>query len=629
MSDDEHGADHPGTDDEHRVTSAMAAFGAQVRPDPGAWDQIDARIDDRVVRSARSGRSVPGAGRRPLLGAAAAVVLLVVAGAVGVRARSTGDEVQVATAPIPESLSIVAVDTDGRLVELAADGTQQRVIYQPGATVSGEYSPLTGPIAVSPVDGTIYAERKAPVQCENTAGSLPVGQIVAISYDDGTTEVVAPVGGDPAVLPGGDRLAYVTSPDRQPCTTLAVAPVVEVVDLRTGAQGSFTPFDPLLLAERLRAEGTASGGVDPWVAPAPTVRDVAWHSDGTLLVLVQPAQQSSPAQVQRVTLDGALGPSTVETLDVGRTLPTGPAPEGSALYADSIEPLVGGGRFVVGGKVREHIVYPDSTEAFSVENVLDVFDTTFQPSDGDLIGTEVALHLDEATTGLIPLTVTGLSSDPTSGRLLVSVFGASAAGGNRLLLWDGSSLSVLGSGYQRAAWYRSPAPATPPPSGVDTLPTITTSLPPGAGTTSTSMHATTTMARSTTPPYPPTTLTPVDVVGTSERPDDAAAIVDAFRAFFERGDRAALEASGVLEPAFTEGEKTVPGGGQGVTVTIDAITFTGPESAEVRFRLDKDGSEFTAPTVGSAVFIDGRWKVSAATMCTLLSRVQIACPTVP
>jgi len=82
----------------------------------------------------------------------------------------------------------------------------------------------------------------------------------------------------------------------------------------------------------------------------------------------------------------------------------------------------------------------------------------------------------------------------------------------------------------------------------------------------------------------------------------------------------------VLEPALEEGAESVPAGGVGLTLTVTAIRFTGPDAAEVDFTLDKDGAYFTAATVGTAERIDGRWMVSAETMCTLVSRVGIACP---
>ena len=189
-----------------------------------------------------------------------------------------------------------------------------------------------------------------------------------------------------------------------------------------------------------------------------------------------------------------------------------------------------------------------------------------------------------------------------------------------LVVGEGSQSRVVASGVVSAAWVWSEArPIDTPPGTAEPVEvpdsTVTDSTVPEQDPTDGPLEDGQPDGEPSMPLAPD-----------RERTDDAVAIRDTFAAFFEQGDRSALEGSDVLEPSMQEGAESVPEGGVDVTVTIAAIRFTGTDEAEVDFLLDQSGRSFTAPTRGTAVRLDGRWLVSAATMCILLGRVQIPCP---
>jgi hypothetical protein len=224
-----------------------------------------------------------------------------------------------------------------------------------------------------------------------------------------------------------------------------------------------------------------------------------------------------------------------------------------------------------------------------------------------------------------------VSADPQTGaiaaaaRSWISVDGQPLPTGHEhdgiLVIWDGSQSYAVPGAYDSVAWVRVPTPipveeptTEPPAPGTTVLPatsvpSVATSIAPTVGT------------------EPPGVILDPTAGAPGDGSPEAAAVAQAYRDFFEQGARSALQGSGVLEPAIQSGSQTVDDGGKGVAVVFPGVRVTGDTTASVDFRLFQGTKEITAPTSGGAVFADGRWKVSAATMCTLLSRVSIPCPT--
>lgn len=637
---------------ERRLTDAMASFGDRVRPGSDGWERIGERLEDRSGRRhPRAGNR--GTGPRPVLVAAAIVVLVLITGSVVVTARSGGDDVQLAAGPTTEvgareRLAIVAVTDDGRLVELGPDGVERREIYRPQGVGVGA---LRGPISVSPIDGTTYVEWVRPeLMCGEEVGTHAVGEIVAIPFDGGPPTVIEPIGRVPAYDAVHNRIAFSAPPDGRPCADRSDPTMVVVQDL-----------DP----PGVRAELPMGDGSGSFAALSLWPIDVTWTTSGDgLRVLADHGRfvtriSVDEADVTMRRMDDLPVPGAMAIGDASTSEPPSPTPEDGpqdVVLAESIEALPseptdapGAERLLVSA-ARHEQSWVDLVGAVSVPigdvRVLEQVATPI-PSGPDgqagvTVESELAAQIDPTTTGTGPLWRSQVDRDPSSGLLLITASAVVAQTGvptpppagsmdlqfstsavpsvSLLFVQDATGVHQLRDGIVAAAWFRTsePTPASTSTTSVPPLEVAGTAVPAPVGTV--------------VDPLPSMPATGVDgphVVAGSERPGDAAAIVDAYRAFFEQGDQSALEGSGVLEPALDEGAKTVPNGGKGVTVTIDAISFRSDTEAEVRFRLDQSGNFFTAPAVGSAVVVDGRWKVSAATMCTLLSRVSIPCPTAP
>ncbi|HEY7137013.1 MAG TPA: hypothetical protein VIB48_18310 [Acidimicrobiia bacterium] len=58
---------------------------------------------------------------------------------------------------------------------------------------------------------------------------------------------------------------------------------------------------------------------------------------------------------------------------------------------------------------------------------------------------------------------------------------------------------------------------------------------------------------------------------------------------------------------------------------VDEVVFTTPTTAAVRYDILVPNDDFTN-RIGNAVFVDGAWKVSRATVCTDLSLAGVSCP---
>jgi len=55
------------------------------------------------------------------------------------------------------------------------------------------------------------------------------------------------------------------------------------------------------------------------------------------------------------------------------------------------------------------------------------------------------------------------------------------------------------------------------------------------------------------------------------------------------------------------------------------VVFTSPTKAAVRYDILIPNDNFTS-RIGNAIFVDGRWKVARATVCTDLSLAGVTCP---
>lgn len=139
--------------------------------------------------------------RRRVTGAI--IVLAVVGVAVGGLAVTGDDDVTVDTAETPTTPAIapgqaVALTTDGRLVELDADGGESATIAELGSYVD------SGGLAVAPDGNDIYLGFRTDDLSDCT------GEIRRVDTADGTWDVVATDADSPALSPDGTLLAYVT-----------------------------------------------------------------------------------------------------------------------------------------------------------------------------------------------------------------------------------------------------------------------------------------------------------------------------------------------------------------------------------------------------------------------------------
>jgi hypothetical protein len=90
--------------------------------------------------------------------------------------------------------------------------------------------------------------------------------------------------------------------------------------------------------------------------------------------------------------------------------------------------------------------------------------------------------------------------------------------------------------------------------------------------------------------------------------------------------RAAIDdPAGLDEPSRSA--ESGPYGAQvrSVVARVDRIVFTSPTTAAVAYELMVDGSPYAA-RAGDARLVDGRWKVTRATVCGDLALAQVTCP---
>jgi hypothetical protein len=603
------------TGTERRLTEAMASFAGGVRPEPGGWARIDDRLGECRGRSAGPGSPA----RRPVLVAAALLLVVALTAAVVVGARSGGDEAELVTAPATvegEELAIVAVVDGPRLVVLGLDGQERRELLRP---TGGEI--LWGDLAVSPEDAVVYVTRsRTSWACTEGVGE-GAPEIVAVPLDGGAPRVVVANAMRPTVDATTGRLAYLTTPSGNTCPN-NLRSAIGILDPTTGvservylhptdeepASGGATPVAVDLPSFGIGAVFWSASGDSVWVHAA---SDATVRTRALIRLPVDPAVPSfGPAEVAAsLADDGTDNLALMSSFDAWSSTPDGD----TFAAVGTADALQGPGLPVEVRRVAfDHPVGDPYTTYAGSELVA----TITPEADGRLFPGDV--DVDAATGDLLvratPFSLEEQLAAPQEPDEEVDVVYVT---GTHLYLVSGGSARLVATTVVGAAWIR--VPRTEPPAPV---PTSSTDVPAPP-------LETTTLPGTSVPPVPGTDPEGPPAAGDPDaepRTGPEAEVEQAYRDFFEQGDRSALEGSGVLEPALQEGSRTVPDGGKGVVVVFDDVTVTGPTTATVDFRLYQGTSEVTAPTSGSAVFVDGRWKVSAATMCTLIGRVGIACP---
>lgn len=87
-------------------------------------------------------------------------------------------------------------------------------------------------------------------------------------------------------------------------------------------------------------------------------------------------------------------------------------------------------------------------------------------------------------------------------------------------------------------------------------------------------------------------------------------------AFFENGDPALLEDGEELTEAIA-GLSALAPPPRTKSATVTAVEFNGPDDASITYDLIVDGAPALPGATGEAVLIDGVWKVSKNSFCTL------------
>ncbi len=131
-------------------------------------------------------------------------------------------------------------------------------------------------------------------------------------------------------------------------------------------------------------------------------------------------------------------------------------------------------------------------------------------------------------------------------------------------------------------------------------------------------------AECTPPPPAPPALPPAG----AEQPDDPtaakAAVTNTYQTVFTHGTDATLNASLIedsdsIKDALATTKANFPQAVDTVTVKVGDIVFTSKTEAALYFELDYTGGAMFGQQIGYAKLIDGTWKVSRDTMCTVLS----------
>ncbi|MEX5713561.1 hypothetical protein AB1484_36525 [Parafrankia sp. FMc6] len=92
---------------------------------------------------------------------------------------------------------------------------------------------------------------------------------------------------------------------------------------------------------------------------------------------------------------------------------------------------------------------------------------------------------------------------------------------------------------------------------------------------------------------------------------------------------AAVEDGPDLAATLAQATQNFPQATQTSQVTVSNITFDGPRNAGLRFHLSYQGGVDFGEVDGTALISGGRWKVSRATYCTVMSWAGATCPVKP
>jgi hypothetical protein len=152
------------------------------------------------------------------------------------------------------------------------------------------------------------------------------------------------------------------------------------------------------------------------------------------------------------------------------------------------------------------------------------------------------------------------------------------------------------------------------------VPTSCEPRPPGLGSSSQLITATTTPSTLPQPSGPE----PADATRARQ------AIEAAYRRVFEspahRNNNRYLEGGAVLTP--TESAQLIAGYGDilgKLRVRINDFRFLSPTSAALSFDLLLNGQPISPTTIGQAALIGGQWKVTRDSFCAVIKRSNIAC----
>jgi hypothetical protein len=297
-----------------RSRAAMQAEYAAHQPADG-WAAIVERLDRRPSMWT-------WLAQHPLLvGAAAAVVALLVVLTVTLLTADEGEDLDMVDTPpadIPVEDTLVAVTTDGRLVELGTEGEQL-------GEIDGDFAGYLGGALVDPHLEIVRTERGDSVFAVGRGSALcPAGDLIETDlyayplYELGPTEdilkVAIPRVAAFSVSPDGDRVAVVTAETDDPCSG---AYALALYDLTTGDVLEHAPLgesgagaaNGIAWLDDERIAYVASGSEDTSVG---RIAIVAW-ADGRLVE----EDRSQSAPLDGVIAGAGSGSLLVATADPG------------------------------------------------------------------------------------------------------------------------------------------------------------------------------------------------------------------------------------------------------------------------------------------------------------------------
>ncbi|WP_420750090.1 hypothetical protein [Rhodococcus sp. O3] len=139
-----------------------------------------------------------------------------------------------------------------------------------------------------------------------------------------------------------------------------------------------------------------------------------------------------------------------------------------------------------------------------------------------------------------------------------------------------------------------------------------------------SSDSTTTTATTTTETTEVTVTETTTEAAAGEAADPATteAVTNAYVTFFNGAtppaERAALVENGDVFLPTLEAMTSNPQA-MATTATVEGVTLSDPENADVKWTLLMNGAPVLPDQSGNAIQQDGTWKVSATTFCTLLA----------